>query len=304
MSALAPHVAVYLRERLPAELGASRHTCETYTHALLPGSPAIDQGDPTLLAGEGDVEKYDQRGDPFGRVFDADGDGNAFIDMGAFEFQSVVVFTLVGDYNSNGTVDAADYTVLRDTMGSTTDMRADGNGNHVIDEGDFLMWRSHFGEVMPLGGGAAAASASAQPVPAPSATATVAPILEAEVSAQASAVAPVESAEASFSRQVGGQTSMPAFDRTEAVATANHVLPLTGPRQMGPVGSAAAPLAHVLPSQGPRQDQLLLAWLASLDSQYPSTGSDADAFVFHQAADNRLSDCEAVDELFDLWGQC
>lgn len=34
MSALAPHVAVYLRERLPVELGASRHTCETYTHAL------------------------------------------------------------------------------------------------------------------------------------------------------------------------------------------------------------------------------------------------------------------------------
>ena len=34
MSALAPHVAAYLRERLPRELGASRHTCETYTHAL------------------------------------------------------------------------------------------------------------------------------------------------------------------------------------------------------------------------------------------------------------------------------
>ena len=34
MSALAPHVAAYLRERLPSERGASRHTCETYTHAL------------------------------------------------------------------------------------------------------------------------------------------------------------------------------------------------------------------------------------------------------------------------------
>lgn len=34
MSALAPHVAAYLNERLPVELGASRHTCETYTHAL------------------------------------------------------------------------------------------------------------------------------------------------------------------------------------------------------------------------------------------------------------------------------
>jgi len=34
MSALAPHVAAYLHQRLPTELGASRHTCETYTHAL------------------------------------------------------------------------------------------------------------------------------------------------------------------------------------------------------------------------------------------------------------------------------
>jgi len=34
VSAIAPHVAAWLRERLPTELGASRHTCETYTHAL------------------------------------------------------------------------------------------------------------------------------------------------------------------------------------------------------------------------------------------------------------------------------
>lgn len=34
MSTLAPHVVAYLRERLPQELGASQHTCETYTHAL------------------------------------------------------------------------------------------------------------------------------------------------------------------------------------------------------------------------------------------------------------------------------
>ncbi len=34
MSALAPHVASYLRDRLPVELGASRHTCETYSYAL------------------------------------------------------------------------------------------------------------------------------------------------------------------------------------------------------------------------------------------------------------------------------
>ncbi len=34
MSALAPHVAAYLRNRLPSELGASPNTCQTYTHAL------------------------------------------------------------------------------------------------------------------------------------------------------------------------------------------------------------------------------------------------------------------------------
>ena len=32
-----------------------------------------------------------------------------------------------GDYNANGTVDAADYTIWRDTLGSTTDLRANGD---------------------------------------------------------------------------------------------------------------------------------------------------------------------------------
>jgi integrase/recombinase XerD len=34
VNALAPHVSEWLRERLPLELGASRHTCETYTYAM------------------------------------------------------------------------------------------------------------------------------------------------------------------------------------------------------------------------------------------------------------------------------
>lgn len=50
-----------------------------------------------------------------------------------------------GDYNADGSVDAADYTVWRDTLGSTTDLRADGNGNELIDEGDFEVWKSLFG---------------------------------------------------------------------------------------------------------------------------------------------------------------
>jgi hypothetical protein len=48
------------------------------------------------------------------------------------------------DYNGNGSVDAADYTVWRDTYG-TADPRADGNGNGAVDDGDYELWKSHFG---------------------------------------------------------------------------------------------------------------------------------------------------------------
>lgn len=51
----------------------------TQTHALLPGSPAIDGGEPVLSCG-----RQDQRGAP--RPYDGDGDGVSISDLGAFEF--------------------------------------------------------------------------------------------------------------------------------------------------------------------------------------------------------------------------
>lgn len=64
MNALAPHVAAWLRERLPHELGASHHTCTTYTHALRlwfeyaadrhgvrPSNLVLEQLDATTVAG-------------------------------------------------------------------------------------------------------------------------------------------------------------------------------------------------------------------------------------------------------------
>ncbi|HEX4707211.1 MAG TPA: choice-of-anchor Q domain-containing protein [Candidatus Udaeobacter sp.] len=49
----------------------------TATHALLPGSPAIDTGDPTFTP----PPFYDQRGPRYRRVF------NGRIDVGSFEMQ-------------------------------------------------------------------------------------------------------------------------------------------------------------------------------------------------------------------------
>ena len=62
----------------------------------------------------------------------------------------------VGDYNGDFIVDAADYTVWRDTLGSTTDLRANGDNTNasmgVVDEADYEAWKSHFGDTGIMAG--------------------------------------------------------------------------------------------------------------------------------------------------------
>jgi len=67
---------------------------------------------------------------------------------------SVIVETMeelvpAGDYNSDYSVNAADYTVWRDTLGSTTDLRANGTNEgtslDIIDEADYQFWKDRFG---------------------------------------------------------------------------------------------------------------------------------------------------------------
>ena len=70
-----------------------------------------------------------------------------------------------GDYNGDHVVDAADYTVWRDTLGQTVDNQgdgADGNSSGVIDPGDYQHWKDRFGNVVPMD---AAAASLAVPEP-------------------------------------------------------------------------------------------------------------------------------------------
>ena len=55
--------------------------------------------------------------------------------------------TIAGDYNVDGVVDAADYTVWRDLNGSTVvaGALADGNGDGQVTQADYEVWRANFG---------------------------------------------------------------------------------------------------------------------------------------------------------------
>ncbi|MCA9189578.1 MAG: hypothetical protein KDA99_28340, partial [Planctomycetales bacterium] len=71
--------------------------------------------------------------------------------------------SLKGDYNHNGIVDAADYTVWKDSIGSQVKLDADGNGNGIIDAADYTCWKDNFGQT--------AGSVTVNSVPEPAAIA-------------------------------------------------------------------------------------------------------------------------------------
>lgn len=66
------------------------------------------------------------------------------VDIGAHECDPDF---LPGDYNADGFVDAADYSVWRDNLGAyvVPFSGADGNGDGVINTADYQIWRSHYG---------------------------------------------------------------------------------------------------------------------------------------------------------------
>ena len=68
-----------------------------------------------------------------------------------------------GDYNGDGVIDAADYTIWRDSQGqSGIALPADGSGNGSVGPEDYQIWKAHYGGELPGG-----ASSSSQSVPEP-----------------------------------------------------------------------------------------------------------------------------------------
>ncbi len=65
---------------------------------------------------------------------------------------------LPGDYNGDNVVDAADYTVWRNSLSQTgPGLPADGNGDQVVNQADYHLWRENYGASASLGSTAQAA---------------------------------------------------------------------------------------------------------------------------------------------------
>jgi len=144
----------------------------TYSWDFIPGVKLInqDQGEEN-----GNFVIEMEQFDYFGLYGSKIGDMDIMIDNIVISTGTVV--TVEGDYNGNGVVDAADYTVYRDTLGDsvTPGTGADGDGDGTIGPGDYSYWKTRFGNTSGSGSGAGAAAATA--VPEPSGLAWLLPIL-------------------------------------------------------------------------------------------------------------------------------
>lgn len=152
-------VTLNLGSMLEMELGIATNGGETYDQLVVEDALSVNDGSLRVLAGPG----FDaQSGDEFALLqFDSFSGNFALIDLpslgGGLEWDTSRLLTdgtlavamttaiLAGDYNGNGTVDAADYTVWQDSFGSAVDLAADGNSNGVIDAADFTVWQDNFG---------------------------------------------------------------------------------------------------------------------------------------------------------------
>ena len=91
----------------------------TQTHAILPGSPAVNAGDNSLAVdADGNPLAFDQRGNPFVRI------PSGAVDIGAFELQAYLVDTLLDE--SDGDFSKGDLS-LREAIELS-------NANPLIDE--------------------------------------------------------------------------------------------------------------------------------------------------------------------------
>lgn len=225
-------------------------------------------------------------------AYDANG-FNQFYGYGRVNVESAVeaVPGASGDYNRDGSVDAADYVVWRKTNGTSVASAyagADGSGNVNVGNEDYTVWRAHFGQtITPPGPGSGSGSTAS------------------------------ESTLAATSQDLQESVSPPAVDQnltTEATTVASAHFNVSDsrlfPTTIAPIGRATAPFAYVhqahraLLDISVRHDAGLVAWLSAYSFQRPESntdfGSDGHEFLTgdidrnHDAADSVFESLESL----------
>ncbi|MGD9637382.1 MAG: hypothetical protein AB7U97_29185 [Pirellulales bacterium] len=89
--------------------------------------------------------------------------------LGVVAYDAIAA-SVLGDYNGNGIVDTADYTLWRDKLGAPAGSLAnrDPSNSGVINAGDYTYWKTRFGATSGAGSGAITSAANTVPEPAAS----------------------------------------------------------------------------------------------------------------------------------------
>jgi hypothetical protein len=86
--------------------------------------------------------------------------------VAADQYITIQYAELPGDYNDDGTVDAADYTVWRDRLGQTFSMQNEVLTPGTVTQEDYDVWVSYFGATAAEGSGSLAEAAVPEPASA------------------------------------------------------------------------------------------------------------------------------------------
>lgn len=166
-----------------------------------------------------------------------------------------------GDFNSDGNVNAADFTVWRDSLGDTITpgTGADASNNGLIDQDDYDIWVQTYGLSFPMTASTASQSESLEALFEASTT----PQPELESSVAAAILIPAESAPTPWEDSIYSHESTQSLDANRSRETA------------------------------------LLAYLSSLDSAGNSAEIDTQNYDLAQETEKQLPAEDDLEELFE-----
>jgi hypothetical protein len=119
-------------------------------------APSVGNTFTILTAAEGVSGTFDEEILPVGYQWGVTYGANSVV-------LTVIGAGLSGDYNEDGTVDAADYTVWRDTIAASGTSLPNDPTPGTVDESDYLYWKAHFGETLGSGAGSGALATVPEP---------------------------------------------------------------------------------------------------------------------------------------------